>query len=43
MVVEPSQTRRESIERLGARTLDPTALEVPAFIADHTQDRHADF
>jgi (R,R)-butanediol dehydrogenase/meso-butanediol dehydrogenase/diacetyl reductase len=43
LVVEPSQTPGESIERLGARTLDLTALEVPAFIADHTQDRHTDF
>jgi (R,R)-butanediol dehydrogenase/meso-butanediol dehydrogenase/diacetyl reductase len=41
LVVEPSQTRRESIERLGARTLDPTALHVPAFIADHTRGKGA--
>jgi (R,R)-butanediol dehydrogenase / meso-butanediol dehydrogenase / diacetyl reductase len=41
-VVEPSATRRASIEALGARTLDPTALDVPAFIADHTDGRGAD-
>lgn len=35
-VVEPSATRRSAIEALGARTLDPTALDVPGFIADHT-------
>lgn len=42
LVVEPSPTRRASIEALGARTLDPTALDVPAFIADHTGGRGAD-
>lgn len=41
-VVEPSATRRASIEALGARTLDPAALDVPAFIADHTEGRGAD-
>jgi (R,R)-butanediol dehydrogenase/meso-butanediol dehydrogenase/diacetyl reductase len=41
-VVEPSPTRRKAIEALGARTLDPTAVEVPAFIADHTDGRGAD-
>ena len=35
-VVEPSPTRRTSIEALGARTLDPTALDVPELIADRT-------
>lgn len=35
-VVEPSEARRSSIERLGARTLDPTAVDVPALIADRT-------
>jgi (R,R)-butanediol dehydrogenase/meso-butanediol dehydrogenase/diacetyl reductase len=35
-VVEPSATRRASIEALGARTLDPTAIDVAEFIADHT-------
>lgn len=40
-VVEPSQTRRESIQRLGARTLDPTSLDVPGFVADHTHGRGA--
>lgn len=41
-VVEPSQTRRENIQRLGARTLDPTSLDVPAFVMDHTGGRGAD-
>jgi (R,R)-butanediol dehydrogenase/meso-butanediol dehydrogenase/diacetyl reductase len=41
-VVEPSVTRRASIEALGARTLDPTAVDVPAFIADHTDGAGAD-
>ncbi|WP_286275122.1 2,3-butanediol dehydrogenase [Mycobacterium antarcticum] len=41
-VVEPSATRRASIEALGARTLDPTATDVPAFIADHTRGAGAD-
>jgi (R,R)-butanediol dehydrogenase/meso-butanediol dehydrogenase/diacetyl reductase len=35
-VVEPSSTRRTSIEALGARTLDPTAVDVPELIADRT-------
>jgi (R,R)-butanediol dehydrogenase / meso-butanediol dehydrogenase / diacetyl reductase len=35
-VVEPSPTRRTSIEALGARTLDPTAVDVPELIADRT-------
>ena len=35
-VVEPSSTRRTSIEALGARTLDPTAVDVPGLIADRT-------
>ena len=41
-VVEPSATRRESIEALGARTLDPTAVDVATFIADHTNGAGAD-
>jgi (R,R)-butanediol dehydrogenase/meso-butanediol dehydrogenase/diacetyl reductase len=41
-VVEPSATRRASIEALGARTLDPTAVDVAAFIADHTKGAGAD-
>ncbi|CAN5868312.1 2,3-butanediol dehydrogenase [soil metagenome] len=41
-VVEPSATRRASIEALGARTLDPAATDVPVFIADHTKGRGAD-
>ena len=41
-VVEPSATRRASIEALGATTLDPTAVDVPGFIADATGGRGAD-
>ncbi|BBY17939.1 2,3-butanediol dehydrogenase [Mycolicibacterium litorale] len=41
-VVEPSATRRASIEALGARTLDPTAVDVPGHIAEHTGERGAD-
>ncbi|MHA3024680.1 2,3-butanediol dehydrogenase [Mycobacterium sp. BMJ-28] len=41
-VVEPAVTRRAAIEALGARTLDPAAVDVPAFIADHTSGRGAD-
>src|SRR5690349_8220873 len=41
-VVEPSATRRASIEALGARTVDPAAVDVPAFIADHTGGAGAD-
>ena len=40
-VVEPSATRRAAIETLGARTLDPAAIDVPSFIADHTGGRGA--
>jgi (R,R)-butanediol dehydrogenase / meso-butanediol dehydrogenase / diacetyl reductase len=41
-VVEPSATRRASIERLGARTLDPAAVDIAAFITEHTDGRGAD-
>jgi len=41
-VVEPSETRRASIEALGAVTLDPAGVDVPAFIAEHTGGRGAD-
>ena len=41
-VVEPSEIRRAAIEALGARTLDPVAVDVPAFVADHTGGRGAD-
>lgn len=41
-VVEPSETRRAAIERLGADTLDPTAEDVPAVVADLTGGRGAD-
>ena len=35
-VVEPSATRRASIEALGARTFDPTTQDVPGIIAEQT-------
>jgi len=35
-VVEPSVTRRQSIEALGARTLDPSSDDVDAIIAERT-------
>ena len=41
-VVEPSATRRAAIERLGARTLDPTSVDVPGAVAEHTGGRGAD-
>jgi len=41
-VVEPSATRRVAIEALGATTLDPTAIDVPGFIAEHTRGAGAD-
>jgi (R,R)-butanediol dehydrogenase / meso-butanediol dehydrogenase / diacetyl reductase len=41
-VVEPVSTRRAAIETLGGKTLDPTSMDVPAFIADHTDGRGAD-
>ncbi|MCM3844791.1 2,3-butanediol dehydrogenase [Pseudonocardia sp. DR1-2] len=41
-VVEPSATRRGAIERLGAQTLDPTAQDVPAIVAEATNGRGAD-
>jgi (R,R)-butanediol dehydrogenase/meso-butanediol dehydrogenase/diacetyl reductase len=41
-VVEPSQTRRASIEALGARTLDPMSTDVPALIADRTDGNGVD-
>jgi (R,R)-butanediol dehydrogenase/meso-butanediol dehydrogenase/diacetyl reductase len=41
-VVEPSATRRAANEALGATTLDPTAVDVPAVIAEHTDGRGAD-
>jgi (R,R)-butanediol dehydrogenase/meso-butanediol dehydrogenase/diacetyl reductase len=42
LVVEPSPTRRAAIEALGARTVDPGAVEVTAFVAEHTRGRGAD-
>ena len=41
-VVEPSPTRRAAIEALGAQTLDPAGVDVPAFVADHTDGEGAD-
>ncbi|MFD4248359.1 2,3-butanediol dehydrogenase [Amycolatopsis thermoflava] len=41
-VVEPSETRRKSIEALGARTLDPNAQDVPPLIADRTNGNGVD-
>jgi (R,R)-butanediol dehydrogenase/meso-butanediol dehydrogenase/diacetyl reductase len=35
-VVEPSPTRRNSIEALGARTLDPISVDVAELIAERT-------
>ncbi|WP_344993844.1 2,3-butanediol dehydrogenase [Tsukamurella soli] len=42
LVVEPSATRRAAIERLGARTVDPAAVDVPALVADETGGAMAD-
>lgn len=42
LVVEPASARRAALEALGARTLDPTALDVPEFVADHTGGKGAD-
>jgi len=41
-VVEPSATRRSSIEALGARTLDPENQDVPTLIADRTDGNGVD-
>lgn len=41
-VVEPSPTRRQAVERLGADTFDPTSDDVPAIVADMTRGRGAD-
>ncbi|MDG4663448.1 2,3-butanediol dehydrogenase [Mycobacterium sp. 236(2023)] len=41
-VVEPSPVRRAAIEALGADTLDPGAVDVPAFIDHHTKGNGAD-
>jgi (R,R)-butanediol dehydrogenase / meso-butanediol dehydrogenase / diacetyl reductase len=41
-VVEPSATRRAAIEALGAKTLNPTEVDVPVFIADQSDGRGAD-
>ncbi|GAB3726458.1 2,3-butanediol dehydrogenase [Nocardiopsis nanhaiensis] len=41
-VVEPSATRRKAIEALGARTLDPSEVDVPELIADRTSGEGVD-
>lgn len=41
-VVEPSRTRREAIEALGARTLDPTEQNVPGLIGERTKGNGVD-
>ncbi|SAL78057.1 alcohol dehydrogenase [Caballeronia telluris] len=41
-VVEPSAIRRKAIEGLGARTIDPTSIDVPAFIANRTNGEGVD-
>ncbi|MBF4477823.1 (R,R)-butanediol dehydrogenase / meso-butanediol dehydrogenase / diacetyl reductase [Rhodococcus rhodochrous J3] len=41
-VAEPSSTRRTAIEALGAHTLDPTQVDVSAFVTDVTDGRGAD-
>ncbi|MDQ0000637.1 2,3-butanediol dehydrogenase [Pseudarthrobacter sulfonivorans] len=41
-VIEPSGTRRKSIEALGARTLDPTQDDVTALIAERTKGEGVD-
>jgi len=35
-VVEPTETRRRSIEALGARTLDPATQDIPGIIAERS-------
>ncbi|HWM21270.1 MAG TPA: 2,3-butanediol dehydrogenase [Ilumatobacteraceae bacterium] len=35
-VVEPVEPRRRALEALGARTLDPLSVDIPAMIADRT-------
>lgn len=42
LVVEPSPARRAAVEALGAKTLDPTAVDVPAYVRDVTDGRGAD-
>jgi (R,R)-butanediol dehydrogenase / meso-butanediol dehydrogenase / diacetyl reductase len=41
-VVEPSPQRRTALEKLGASTLDPTTVDVPALIADQTDGNGVD-
>lgn len=41
-VIEPTEHRRRSIEALGARTLDPTVVDVSALIADRTDGNGVD-
>jgi (R,R)-butanediol dehydrogenase/meso-butanediol dehydrogenase/diacetyl reductase len=41
-IVEPSQVRREAVEALGARTIDPTKVNVVELIADQTRGNGID-
>ena len=41
-VVEPAVARRSALEALGARTLDPTSVDVPALIAERTNGNGVD-
>lgn len=41
-VVEPTPTRRAAIEALGARTLDPSAVDVAAYVDDQTRGTGVD-
>lgn len=41
-VVEPAAARRHALEALGARTLDPTAVDVSALIAERTNGNGVD-
>ncbi|MDF0531875.1 2,3-butanediol dehydrogenase [Tsukamurella sp. 8F] len=42
LIVEPSETRRAAVERLGARTVDPTTVDVAELVADETSGAMAD-
>ena len=41
-VVEPVEARRQALDALGARTLDPAVIDVPAMIADRTDGNGVD-
>jgi (R,R)-butanediol dehydrogenase / meso-butanediol dehydrogenase / diacetyl reductase len=42
LVVEPSEPRRAFAQSLGLRAIDPTAVDVPAFVTDWTDGAGAD-